>query len=69
VAETEFQIGNHEQSRQSVRHAEQGYSTLKRFLSDPKHSDHIPDEKREEFAAEVKRLRAALDKLGRLDSH
>jgi len=44
VAETEFNIGNNEHAQRSIADAEKAYATMQRFLSDPKHAEHISGE-------------------------
>jgi len=51
------------QAEQSLANAEIGYATLVRFLSDPKHAKHIPEQETMELKAGVERLRARLDSL------
>ena len=51
------------QAQQSLASAETGYATLVRFLSDPKHSKHIPEQVTMDLTAGVERLRARLDSL------
>ena len=65
VAETELHTGLREHGRRSIEHAEQGYATLQRFLSDPKHSDRLTDDQQTDFAQELRRLRERLDGLKR----
>jgi hypothetical protein len=63
VAETERQTGHDEAASRSIEHAEEAYTTLTRFLSDPKHAKHITDEDHRELTAAMERLREELDRL------
>ena len=63
VAEAEQKRGA-PQAEQSLAHAETGYATLLRFMSDPKHARHIPEQETMELKAGIERLRAKLDSLG-----
>jgi hypothetical protein len=62
VAEVEQGQGE-SHAAQALRDAETGYATLLRFMSDPKHSKHIPEQDRIELTAGMDRLRARLDSL------
>jgi hypothetical protein len=61
LAETKHDVGYQEAAERAVVHAEEGYASIQRFLSDPKHADHIGDETRRGLAAGLVRLRARLD--------
>jgi hypothetical protein len=61
LAETEHDVGHQEAAERSVVHAEEGYTSIQRFLSDPKHVDRIDGETRRGLAAGLVRLRARLD--------
>jgi hypothetical protein len=61
LAETEHDLGHREAANRSVAHAEEGYASIQRFLSDPKHTDHIGGEIGGELMAGLKRLRVTLD--------
>jgi hypothetical protein len=63
VAETEHSTGEHEHAARSLADAEKAYSTLLRFMSDPKHARHISEEERLELTTGMERLRATLDRL------
>ena len=65
IAETELQSGLKANSRRSTDHAEHGYATLQRFLSDPKHADRLTGEQQREFGQSMRRLRERLDDLKR----
>ena len=56
-------MGNHESADRSLASAKRGYSSVVRFMSDPKHIDRLTEEQREEFTAGLQRLRATLDEL------
>jgi len=63
VAETEFNIGNNEHAQRAIADAEKAYATMQRFLSDPKHAEHISDEERWELTQGMAELRKKLDDL------
>ena len=63
LAETERSIGFHEAAARSLGHAEEGYSTLVRYLSDPKHARHITDLERQELVGGMKQVKDKLDEL------
>ena len=63
LAETEQSTGDSEHAAQSLAHAEKAYATMLRFLSDPKHANHIPEAERVELSADMEKLRARLDEL------
>ena len=63
LAETEFEIGNREAATGSLQHAEEAYSTLARFLSDPKHNKDMADDERRELTAGMDQIREELDEL------
>lgn len=63
IASDAFETVSAERGTQSRRTAEDGYATISRFLSDPKHVLHVPDEVYREPTAKRKRLRAKLDEL------
>ena len=63
VAETEFNIGNNEHAQRSIADAEKAYATMQRFLSDPKHAEHISGEERQELTQGMAELRKKLDDL------
>ncbi len=65
VAETEHKTGHQEAAERSLADAEKGYATVLRFVSDPKHSAHIPLKTHHDFKAELQRLRTTLDQLRR----
>src|SRR5690348_12173705 len=63
IAEGELRSGLRENARRSIAHAEQGYATLQRFLSDPKHAGRLTGEQQRDFRKEMERLRKNLDEL------
>jgi hypothetical protein len=67
VAETEFRSGEHEAAERALGHAEDGYATVVRLMSDPKYADHMTDEERRELRARIERLRSTLDDLRRAE--
>src|SRR5258705_11979319 len=60
LAETERSLGFHEAAARSLGHAEEGYSTLVHYLSDPKHARHITDLDRQELGGGMKQVKANL---------
>jgi hypothetical protein len=63
VAATELKIGDPEAASTAIGHAEKGYKTIRRFLTDPKHTNHLTPDQARGFKAELKRLRKTLDGL------
>ena len=63
VAETERHIGDDAAATRCLGHAEKAYSTLARFLSDPKHAKNIDDAQHRELTTGMERLREKLDEL------
>ncbi len=63
LAVTEYHNGHREASRQSALHAEDGYATVSRYLSDERHAKHISREQREELESGLAQLRAKLDEF------
>ena len=61
LGETEHDIGNVEAAKRSIQHAEEGYATMMRFLSDPKHSQFLSPKDLLEFTDAVTGLRTRLD--------
>ena len=68
VAITRRDVGS-ESWEQSAQHAEDAYSEVARYLTDPKQAKHVTDEQRREFESGLKRLRKALDADALLRSH
>ena len=65
VAARHYETGNHESAERSVANSEKAYETASRFLSDPKHLQHLAEEEVRELTGELERLRERLDGLGR----
>jgi len=63
VAETERNSGNNEHAKASLADAENGYATVQRFLSDPKHAKHINDQEHRELTKGMAEVRRKLDGL------
>jgi hypothetical protein len=63
VAEAEQSLHDPEHAAKSLAHAEKGYATMLRFMTDPKHAQHISEREYAELTAGMERLRAQLDKL------
>ena len=68
LAETERTIGNDEHAKRAAADAEKAYSTLQRFLSDPKHAKHINAEERQELTERMEELRKKLDSFAHPES-
>ena len=49
----------------SVEHGEEGYATLRRLLTDPKHADHLTGNQLQELTAGADDLRKKLDDVRR----
>ena len=65
MAETEYGIGERVAGDRSLVHGEEGYATLRRFLTDPKHTAHLTADQLQELNTDVERLRRKLDDLRR----
>jgi hypothetical protein len=63
MARTHYQLRELAEADNDVAAAEKGYSTLLRFLSDPKHIEHLATEVLQELKAGLERLRKTLDGL------
>jgi creatinine amidohydrolase/Fe(II)-dependent formamide hydrolase-like protein len=63
MARTHYQLGEPGKAEGDVATAEKGYSTLLRFLTDPKHTEHLATEVQQELRAGLDRLRETLDGL------
>jgi hypothetical protein len=63
LAETKFDSGHLEEAQYSVANAESAYSTVLRFLSDPKHAKHIAYEERRHLRTDLDRLRETIERL------
>jgi hypothetical protein len=66
MAETEYGMGEREAGDRSMAHGEEGYATLRRFLTDPKHATHLTRDQLEELNSGTARLRQRLDDLRQL---
>ena len=65
VAVVKYEVGKKEASERSLANAEEVYSSVLPFVSDPKYSKHLTSEEIEEFTAGLRRLRERLDGLKR----
>ena len=65
VVETERKMGDFEHAKRALANAEEGHTTLRRFLCDPKHAKHIREEERRELTGLMEQLRSTLDSLER----
>lgn len=65
VAETEYRSGEHEAAERALAHAKEAYSTVIRFMSEPKYADHMTDDEARELKAGMERLRSTLDDVRR----
>jgi hypothetical protein len=63
LAAARLTMGNRESAEQAIAHAEKGYETISRFLSDPKHVSHLTADQVRDFKAELHRVRERLDGL------
>lgn len=63
VAETDQRTHNTVNAKRSLTNAESGYSTLQRFLSDPRHTKFISDEELMDLKEAMMELREKLDDL------
>jgi hypothetical protein len=63
LARTYYKMYKTELAERNFMNAEKGYSTLLRFLSDPKHSEHLPIDVQQELTTGMQRLRKTLDGL------
>jgi len=63
IAATNYDSGNPASGDKSIGNAEKAYQTVTRFLSDPKHSNHMTVEEIHDMRAELTRLRERLDEL------
>jgi len=62
-AERSKDNGHHEKAQRYVAHIEKGYSTILRFLSDPKHSRYFSHPELQELTSATNQLRLMLDRL------
>ena len=63
LAQTKREPGKEEHAKRAMASAEKGYATMQRFLSDPKHAEHIKDQERRELTEGMTELRRKLDHL------
>ena len=63
IARAEMGYGNSEHASEAWERAERGYSTVAKFLDDPKHADHIDDAARQQLDTQLQRLRGRLDEI------
>jgi hypothetical protein len=66
TAETEYGLGEQGAAARSLAHGEEGYATLCRFLSDPKHASHLTGDQLQELTDGANSLRQKLDEVHRL---
>ena len=63
VAAVKYEVGKKESAEESLAYAEEVYSSVLQFVSDPKYSKHLTNEAIKEFTAGLERLRERLDGL------
>jgi hypothetical protein len=63
IAATKYDGGNRTSAEVSMGNSEKAYSTVIRFLSDPKHSKHLTAEETRDMRTELELLRGRLDGL------
>ena len=63
VAAVKYEVGKKESAEESLANAEEVYSGVQLFVSDPKYSKHLTNEAIKEFTAGLERLRERLDGL------
>ena len=63
IAAVKYEVGKKESAEESLAHAEEVYSSVLLFVSDPKYSKHLTNETIKEFTAGLERLRERLDGL------
>ena len=63
VAAVKYEIGKKESAEESLANAEEVYTSVLPFVSDPKYSKHLTNEAIKEFTAGLRRLRGRLDGL------
>ena len=63
VAAVKYEVGKKESAEESLANAEEVYSSVLPFVSDPKYSKHLTNEAIKEFTAGLRRLRERLDGL------
>jgi len=65
VAEAEHGRGNLDHALRSLEHAETGYATIVRLMSDPKHQKHITEQEWSDLKEGLEGLRSTLDRLAK----
>ena len=65
VAAVKYEVGKKESAEESLANAEEVYTSVLPFVSDPKYSKHLTNEAIKEFTAGLQRLRGRLDGLKR----
>jgi hypothetical protein len=63
VAAVKYEVGKKESAEESLANAEEVYSSVLPFVSDPKYSKHLTNEAIKEFTAGLRLLRRRLDGL------
>ena len=63
VAVVKYEVGKKESAEESLANAEEVYSSVLLFVSDPKYSKHLTNKSIQEFRAGLERLRVRLDGL------
>jgi hypothetical protein len=63
VATVKYEVGKKESAEESLANAEEVYSGVLLFVSDPKYSKHLTNQAIKEFTAGLERLRERLDGL------
>jgi hypothetical protein len=63
VAAVKYEVGKKESAEESLANAEEVYSSVLPFVSDPKYSKHLTHEAIKEFTVGLRRLRGRLDGL------
>ena len=65
IAARKYETGNQESAEKSMANAEKAYETVRKILSDRKHSTHLTEETIQESTWKLERLRDKLDGLRR----
>ena len=65
IAAQRYETGNQESAEKSMANAEKAYETVRKILSDRKHSTHLTEETIQESTWKLERLRDKLDGLRR----
>ena len=63
VAAVKYEVGKKESAEESLANAEEVYSSVLPFVSDPKYSKHLTNEAIKEFTVGLRGLRGLLDGL------